>query len=149
MTVTIDAADLNPAGWPRPRLPLRDGTTLPAPWVATVWPAGDLEPARFDSARIDEIFANWLCQVCGQPCEEEAWSPVTDENLYNDNGTRWWEISGGPTCSDRCVRLALAVCPHFAYEARVIRFFQADVQYAGNTLVVNAWSPTSLTPVPS
>lgn len=64
----MTTTELNPSGWPRPRLPYRKGGSLPAPWIARTFPAGDVDPSSFDCDRIRSIYDD-----CG------SLSPVSGE----------------------------------------------------------------------
>jgi hypothetical protein len=154
MTAVDLLAPVNPAGWPRPRMDSVSHGVIPAPWIADITHRGQVNPIKFDHERTREMERHWLCQVCGRPCHEEAWAPVVSADFHAEGCHEYreeadcdiYEVSGGPVCSERCCRLAVAFCPHFKDGVRLIRFDRADAFLAhpnegmsGPAVVVKAW----------
>lgn len=149
---TLD--QVNAAGWPRPRMESARNGIMPAPWIAEIDYKGRVDPRRFNRDRLNEMEREWLCQVCGRPCGEEAWAAVVSEDFHTDRTHEYadevdgdiYEISGGPVCSERCARLAIVFCPHLKDGARLIRFYHSDTIFGypgegmmGTSVVVKAW----------
>lgn len=150
MTVTTENA--NVAGWPRPRLPFKGGT-IPAPWVARMdWRGENVDPAAFDYRRVDAVMRDWLCQVCGAQCDRErSFAAITPEDFHSADSAPYgiekdcYSVSGGPVCSERCIRLARTYCPHLAANStRVVTFSEANCltwspDCSGQSLLIWQW----------
>jgi hypothetical protein len=106
-------------GWPRPLVPDLDGVPMPHPWIADLLilnPLPDVQLPK-NACRGPEAIRDWRCQICGERCEDEkAYAPILPESGHSwpPAPYRTLTVSGGPSCSIRCVRLAVAVCPHLA-----------------------------------
>ncbi|WP_433616902.1 hypothetical protein ACQP2P_16200 [Dactylosporangium sp. CA-139114] len=100
-----DAADPNPAGWPRPLL-----GGLPVPWI-TVVAAGRAWFRHLHGDRLRDCQTGWLCQVCGELLPELAWVVVTEEG----------HVVTPAGMHQRCRVLATSRCPHLQAAGRRLR----------------------------
>ncbi|MFC4056172.1 hypothetical protein ACFOY4_41350 [Actinomadura syzygii] len=126
--VAAGAADLCPAGRPRPR-----AHGLPVPWVTPVTRATgplwrDLHTARLARAQLES-----LCQVCGLGCDRR-FSLIVDPHGHC--------LTSAPL-HEECARLALAVCPAPSRaRARTVTATRAQIHTRGDIAVELAMTQT-------
>lgn len=118
-----DGVTLAPPGWPRPRLPDREGVHRPAPWITETPDFASMDPDR-GALSITER----LCQVCGEGHEPGADVIIFLDGPLRDARTRERLESRGPLVNflhvdvtlkaldqaimhERCARLAAGACP--------------------------------------